>query len=60
MTTRIIYLQTVTEEDFKMQNILYDKINKSLSVGSNNKVIAFYGTRDKLDISSIGVYYMKI
>lgn len=40
--SNLIYLQTITDDGFKMQNILYDRINKSLSVGSDNKVIAFY------------------
>lgn len=57
----VVYLQTVTENNITMQNILYDKVNKTLDIGTSNKVIAFYGTRDEtLGISSIGVYYKRI
>lgn len=57
----LVYLQTVTESNTTMQNILYEKVNKTLEIGTSNKVIAFYGTRDETStITSIGVYYKSI
>lgn len=57
----LVYLQTVTESNTTMQNILYEKVNKTLEIGTSNKVIAFYGTRDETSaIISIGVYYKSI